>query len=415
VVKVQCELIVVGDELLAGRVVDTNSAELARRLAEIGIRVSRVIRVGDDSDSIRQALAESLVRSRLIFIIGGLGPTSDDQTTAAVAGLLNRQLVLDKKTRYRIQQLFQKRGVPMPKLAERQALVPKGAQLFENPAGMVPGMVINHQGSVIILLPGVPQELKALLAGAVIGYLKERFSTTALHNELIRTAGLIESRIAPKIEKIVKNFPDVQVGYYPSVAGLDLMLSGPDVRGLKMCADRIVRLLGENVVTREEKNLAQVVGELLRRQKLTVATAESCTGGLVGDIITSVAGSSDYYLGGIIAYANELKRNLLGVSAKTLKKYGAVSRQTVAEMLNGVAAATGADCAIAISGIAGPGGGTKTKPVGLVFIGVAAGNRVRIQKHLFTGAREIIKQRAAWTALNQLRILLGSVKNARTP
>jgi len=403
---VHCELIAVGNELLTGRIVDTDSALIARRLAQIGIRVNRVVSVGDEVEFIQQALAESLVRSRLIFITGGLGPTSDDRTREAVAGLLNRQLVKDKDTLNKIQRLFQKRGTLMPKLAEKQAVIPANALIFENPVGMVPGMALEHQGSLIILLPGVPQELEALLDGAIVGFLKKRFSTEVFHQALIRTFSLVESQIAPKIERCLKDFSDVRVGYYPSVAGLDLIFTGPDQNSLKRCVQTVVRLLGRNVYTLEEKNLAEVVGELLRRQGLTVATAESCTGGLVGDLITGIPGSSDYYLGGVIAYANEVKQNLLGVSSVTLKKYGAVSSQTVGEMLRGVINITSADCAVAISGIAGPGGGTRMKPVGLVYIGTQVRKRIFIQKQLFSGTRELIKERAAWSALNQLRQLL---------
>ena len=401
-----CELIVVGDELVAGRVIDTNSALIARRLAQIGIGVKRITLVGDEVDSIRLALAESVIRSRLIIIAGGLGPTSDDRTREAVCELVNRKLVLDKKTKSRIQHLFRQRKIRMPKLAERQALIPAGAQIFPNPAGMVPGMVLKHQGSLIVLLPGVPEELEALLDHGIIGYLKAKFSASAVHNALIRTFGLIESRIAPKIEKILKKFADVRVGYYPSVAGLDLILSGPDAKRVNSCAGLVVKLLGGNVFAREEKNLAQIVGELLRRQKLTLATAESCTGGLVGNLITSVAGSSDYYLGGVVAYANETKTSLLGVREETLKRYGAVSAQTVKEMAVGVCRVIGTDCGIAVSGIAGPGGGTKEKPVGLVFIGVAFKGKVKVEKHLFNGTRMVIKERSAYSALDLLRMVL---------
>ncbi len=404
----ECELIVVGDELLRGSVVDTNSAFIARRLAELGITVKRVVRVGDEEKDIRLALAESLIRVRLILITGGLGPTDDDRTLAAVCGLINRSMSVNSTVRTRIQRIFEKKKIKMPRLAERQAYIPQGAKVFLNPIGMVPGMAIEHQGSIIILLPGVPQEMKVLLDNGIIDYLKNNKIVTyqKIHTALVRTSGLIESQWAPRLEKKLKKFPCVRIGYYPSVSGLDLVFSGPDEFNVKRCVSLAVELLGDNVYAVAEKSLAEIVGDLLRKNRFTVATAESCTGGLVGDLITSVPGSSDYFLGGVIAYANDIKENLLGVSKTTLERHGAVSRETVNEMLKGTVRITGADCAVAVSGIAGPGGGTKAKPVGLVYIGVLAGKKQRIQQYMFSGTRELIKQRAAWTAIDQLRRVL---------
>lgn len=407
----ECELIVIGDELLRGSVIDTNSAFIARRLAELGISIKRVVRVGDDEKDIRLALAESLIRVRLILITGGLGPTDDDRTLIAVCGLINRPLVTDSAIRNRIQLAFEKRKMKMPRLAEKQAYVPQGATVFPNPIGMVPGMAIEHQGSIIILIPGVPEEVEALFNDGISDYFKNKIvNRPRIYTTLVRTFGLIESQLAPRIEKKLKKFPRVRIGYYPSVSGLDLVFSGPDEFSVKNCANWAVRLLGENVYAIGDKSLAQVVGELLRKNRLTVATAESCTGGLVGDLITSIPGSSDYFLGGIIAYANDIKVNLLGVSKLTLERHGAVSHETVNQMLKGAIRLTGADCAIAISGIAGPCGGTKAKPVGLVYIGVIAGKMRRIQRYMFSGTRGLIKQRAAWTAIDQLRRILDRLR-----
>ncbi|MEO0009481.1 MAG: competence/damage-inducible protein A [candidate division WOR-3 bacterium] len=403
----ECELIVIGDELLRGSVIDTNSAFIARRLAELGIGIKRVVRVGDDEKDIQLALAESLTRVRLIIITGGLGPTDDDRTLMAVCGLINRPLRMDSALRKRIQLIFEKRKVKMPKLAEKQAYVPQGVTVFPNPIGMVPGMAIEHQGSIIILLPGVPQEVEALFNDGIVDYLKNKIvNRERIYTALVRTFGLIESQLAPKLEKNLKKFFRVQIGYYPSVSGLDLVFSGPDEFSVKNCASFAAKLLGDNVYALSDKSLVQIVGELLRKNRLTVATAESCTGGLVGDLITSVPGSSDYFRGGIIAYANDIKVNLLGVSKLTLERYGAVSQETVNEMLKGVIRITGADCAVAVSGIAGPGGGTKSKPVGWVYIGVLAGKKKRVLRCIFSGTRSLIKQRAAWTAIDQLRRIL---------
>lgn len=403
----ESELIVIGDELLDGRVVDSNSAFIAQRLVQLGIRVGRVIRVGDDVRAIRQAIAESLIRTGLIIVTGGLGPTADDCTLEAVCGLIERPLVLNRTVMSRMRQFFAKKGSGVPRKAIKQAFVPEGSTIFLNPSGFVPGMVLEHQGRVIILIPGVPEEVKALFSNGIEKYLKERFSArSGTHTVLIRTCGTAEARVASRIERILRRFPAVSVGYYPVICGLDLVFSGQDEDSVKCCADLAAKILGKNVYARDQKNLPEVLGDLLRRQHLTIATAESCTGGLVGDLITSVPGSSDYFLGGIIAYANDIKISLLGVRRETLERFGAVSQQTVREMLIGAVKVTGADCAVAISGIAGPGGGTKTKPVGLVYIGALAGQKKRIQRHLFSGTRSLIKQCAAWSALDQLRRLL---------
>lgn len=400
------EIVIVGDEVVAGRVVDTNSVVIARELAKIGIETKQVVRVRDDEAAIKRAVAGALVNSRLIFVCGGLGPTPDDKTLQAVAELIDRKLALHQESLKRIDRFFEGKGIKTPKLAQRQALIIERATVFENPVGMVPGTVVEHQGSTLILLPGVPEELKAILEGGVIPYLKERFSAERLTVALIRTFGLIESKIAPRVNRIVGCYHGVRVGYYPSVQGLDLLISGMDKKAVEACAAKLKELLGERVYADEDKSLEVVVGEILRKRQLTLSTAESCTGGLVGDILTNVPGSSDYYLGGVVAYSNQTKMAVLGVKEKTLQSYGAVSSQTVKEMAKGVCRVIGSDCGIAISGIAGPGGGTKDKPVGLVYIGVAFKGRVKVERHIFAGNRRVIKERSAYTALDLLRRVL---------
>ncbi len=400
------EIIIIGDEVLAGRVLDTNSAVIARALAKIGINVKRVVRVGDDEESIKHALASGLVLSRLVFVVGGLGVTPDDRTLSAVASLLGRKLILHQPTYHRVEQIFRKRNIRPPQLAKRHALILEGATVFTNPVGMVPGMLLEHQGSTIVLLPGVPQELEALLANGVIEHLRKRFTREKVYLSLLRAFGVIEAKIAPKVTKIVKKYPGVSVGFYPSVSGVDLLFSGGDENRVRECTEDVLGLLKEKVYARDEKSLAQVVGELLKGKKLTISTAESCTGGLIGDLLTNVPGSSEYYLGGVVAYANETKMMVLGVRPETLRRYGAVSRQTVKEMALGICHLLGSDVGIAVSGIAGPGGGTKKKPVGLVYIGVACQGRVKVARYNFFGTRRLIKELSAQTALDLCRRIL---------
>ncbi len=407
----QAEIVIVGDEILSGRVVDTNSALVARLLSKIGIGVQRVVRVGDDERAIGLAVAAALVSSRLVLVIGGLGPTPDDRTLAAVCRVLDRKIVQHQPTLARIQAVFRQRGMKMPALAARQALVPEGAEVFPNPVGMVPGMVIEHQGSLVVLLPGVPQELEALLQGGLLAYLQKRAGGPVVYQRLVRTFGLVESKIAPRIMRFSGMFPGVAVGFYPRVSGLDILFTGEERTQVERVVKAVVAMLGSAAYAIEDKELAEVVGELLRQKGLTIATAESCTGGLVGDLLTNVPGSSDYYQGGVVAYRNSVKMKLLGVREKTLIRYGAVSRQTVEEMARGVCRLLGTDVGIAVSGIAGPGGATEKKPVGLVYIGVALQGKVQVERYRFSGSRRLVKERSAWTALDLCRRVLAGLKS----
>ncbi len=407
----QAEIVIVGDEILSGRVVDTNSALVARLLSKIGIGVQRVVRVGDDERAIGLAVAAGLASSRLVLVIGGLGPTPDDRTLAAVCRVLDRKIVQHQPTLARIQAVFRQRGMKMRARAARQALVPEGAEVFPNPVGMVPGMVIEHQGSLVALLPGVPQELEALLQGGLLAYLQKRAGGPVVYQRLVRTFGLVESKIAPRIMRLSGMFPGVAVGFYPGVSGLDILFTGEERTQVERVVKAVVAMLGSAAYAIEDKELAEVVGELLRQKGLTIATAESCTGGLVGDLLTNVPGSSDYYQGGVVAYRNSVKMKLLGVREKTLIRYGAVSRQTVEEMARGVCRLLGTDVGIAVSGIAGPGGATEKKPVGLVYIGVALQGKVQVERYRFSGSRRLVKERSAWTALDLCRRVLAGLKS----
>lgn len=401
----KAEIVVVGDELIAGRVIDTNSATLCRALLQCGVEVGRVIRVGDDEEAIKRAVAGALVSSRLVLVIGGLGPTPDDRTRGAIAQLLDRELVLDEDSLKRIQMQFARRQQAVPTLAKKQALVLSGSKVFPNPAGMVPGTVLEHQGSVIVLLPGVPGELKALIPSVVFQEIGKRFGVKNSSIEILRTFGLIESRIAPRVLRISRRYP-VRIGFYPALSGLDIIFTGEEENKVKECADRVAQLLGRAVFSRDERSLSEVLGALLMDHKMTVATAESCTGGLIGDLLTNVPGSSRYYRGGVVAYSNQVKTDLLGVRESTLNRFGAVSSPTVREMAEGVCLLLGSKVGIAVSGIAGPGGGSKEKPVGLVYIAVRVSDRVKVKRHIFTGDRRIVKERSAYSALDFSRRLL---------
>ncbi|MEO0074121.1 MAG: CinA family nicotinamide mononucleotide deamidase-related protein [candidate division WOR-3 bacterium] len=388
---------VVGDELLTGRVIDTNSALLGRMLDDIGLRLTRVTRVADSEPAIREAIRTE--QAELLFVIGGLGPTPDDCTLAALAAEFRLQLKVDRQLLAGIQERFRRRGRRMPVLARRQALVPAGAQLLANPLGMVPGMVIARQKQLVILLPGVPQEFEALVRESVIPLLRERFGCNTLPRLLLRTFGIPESAIAERVKCLLAGHRRVRVGYYPSVTGVDIVLRARSAAALKSLQNRLRRTLGDAVYTTSEQTIQEAIAEQLLEQRASVAVAESCTGGLVGDMLTSVPGSSEWFVGGVICYSNLLKMLLCGVREATLARYGAVSRETVFQMARGVRALAGADFGLAVSGIAGPGGGSESKPVGLVYVGVADSNRVVVERHLFNGNRRMVKEQSAMAGL----------------
>ncbi|MBN2536952.1 CinA family nicotinamide mononucleotide deamidase-related protein, partial [candidate division WOR-3 bacterium] len=399
------ELVVVGDELQSGRVVDTNSAFLGRELAQRGWMPARRVVVGDLETDIRAAL-EAAAGADLVFVVGGLGPTPDDVTLDAVSRATGRPLVEHGPTLRRIERRFRMSGRRLPALSRRQARVLKGCRLFANPVGAVPGMILNWRGGRLVLLPGVPAELRALLEQRVLAALEQALPTAPLHSVRIRTTGVAEAAIATRSRPILRRFPSVTCGYYPGTAGVDVVLRSGSGRALVQCRSAVEKALGRAVYETGERDLAEVVLDLCRQRGIKLATAESCTGGLIGNLLTDVQGSSACYVGGVVAYANELKRELLGVDEATLAVYGAVSGPVARRMALGCCRALGADLGIAVSGVAGPGGGTKEKPVGLVWTAVAQDGRVRSRAHRFPGPRRAVKQRAAAAALNLARLVL---------
>ncbi|UCG42981.1 MAG: CinA family nicotinamide mononucleotide deamidase-related protein [candidate division WOR-3 bacterium] len=400
------ELVVVGDELLSGRIADSNSAFVSRRLAGLGLVPSRVVRVQDDGAAIEREVGLAASRSGLVLVMGGLGPTPDDRTLEAVAGLVGRELVERRSILRRVEARFCGRGMKMPKLARRQALVPKGARLLHNPVGMVPGMALEFQGSLIVLLPGVPAELEAIVIRGLEELLRKRFRVRPAATARIRTFGLPEATIASRARSLLGRHPGVSPAFYPLTSGVDVVLQAHRRSDLEPVRDSLVRILGNSVYEVGDRTMEQVLGELLRGRRLVVASAESCTGGRIGDRLTSVPGSSEYFAGGLVVYSNQAKVRRLGVKPETLNRYGAVSAQTVREMSRNVRRLFGCDVGIAVSGIAGPGGATKDKPVGLVYVGVSVEAGLRTRKHLFSGSRMTVKERAAMAAMDLCRLVL---------
>jgi nicotinamide-nucleotide amidase len=399
----EVQIIAVGDELLAGRIADTNSAYIGRELARRGFRLSLTTHTGDNARDISRALADA--DAPLLIVMGGLGPTEDDRTLDAVGSALGCGIRVDRQTLTRVRQAFMRRGIQMPRLAERQARVLTGARLIANPVGMVPGMLLDLGERIVLLVPGVPAEMKVVVPAA-LDAVAPRFRLERRHSITVRTLGTAEAVVAHSLEPVLRKLPAVAPAYYPSTSGVDVVLTARAARVVRACAAAVARKLGSSVYEVGERPLEAVVGDLLRRLGFTVATAESITGGGLGDRLTDVAGSSDYFLGGVAVYSNGAKTGILSVAADTIKTHGAVSAPTAIEMASGAQQLFGADAAIAVTGIAGPGGATRGKPVGLVFVAAAVGRRVVVERHVFGGPRRAVKERTASAALDLCRRVL---------
>lgn len=406
------ELVVVGDELQSGSVLDSNSALLGRELTARGWIPSRRVVVGDVREDISEATRQA-AGAEVVFVVGGLGPTSDDVTLDAVSEATGLPIVEDATTLRSITRRFLRRGQAMPRLARRQARVLASSQILPNPVGAVPGMAVRWRGGWLVLLPGVPEEFEGLLVSGVLPILERELKIRPQHVTRIRTCGVAEARIAARASSLSRRYPAVRFGFYPGQAGVDVVLTSVGPRQLAGCRRRLLALLGPMVYEVGNRDLAEVVLATCRERGLTLATAESCTGGLVGDLITRVPGSSDCYVGGVIAYANPVKERVLAVGGRTLAAHGAVSGPVVRQMARGVCRLLGADAGIAVSGVAGPGGGTSSKPVGLVWTAVAIGKRVSVRRHWFPGSRQAVKRRAAAAALDQCRRLLARTAGDR--
>lgn len=405
------EIITIGDELLLGHTTDTNAAFLSEQLAAAGLRVTRRTTVGDDADAIRTAVSDALQRKSAVITTGGLGPTRDDFTKAVIADLYGRELQLDPELLEKAKQRWRARGLDMPASNISQAEVPAGAVILENRLGTAPGLALQDERGLTIMLPGVPHELRAMTLTQVVPFLLQRQTARAhpINYRIIRVTGVPESMLAERIDDIVDAIAPLTVAFLPNFAGVDLRVTNwgvtahPDFDN----AERLLReRLGTHVYATGNDDIELIVGRMLRDRKLTLATAESCTGGLLGQRITKIEGASAYYMGGFVTYSNESKVDLLGVRQATLETAGAVSEETVREMAQGAAKRMGTDAAISITGIAGPAGGTLAKPVGLVWTGVVLNGVMRTRSFIFPGDRAEIRERSAQMGLALLYAML---------
>ncbi len=407
------EIITIGDELLLGHTIDTNGAALSRALATLGIAVARRSTVGDDAEAIADAVAAALRRADGVITTGGLGPTSDDLTKPAIGALFGRSMHLHQPTVDHLESRWRARGLPgdLPAANRQQAIVPQGAEVLPNRHGTAPGVWIEDDaGRWVVMLPGVPREMHGMLTDTLLPRLAVRVDRDAptICSQLVRTTGMPEARVADVLRDVT--LPEgLRLAYLPGWEGVDLRLTSRGAaaeRTAQRLSDGvavITRVLGPAVYATGERNLAAVVLEALRARGWRLAVAESCTGGLLGARLTAIPGSSDVVLGGVIAYHNTVKERLLGVPSSLVATRGAVSVDVAAAMAAGARHVTGADVGVGISGVAGPGGGSDAKPVGLVCLAIETPQGVWAEARHFIGDRDEIRLRATQAVLDQLR------------
>jgi len=407
-------LINIGDELLIGQVVNTNAAFIGQQMSAAGFELTDVVTIGDDSQAIRDTITTSLAKTDVVIMTGGLGPTKDDITKKIICDIFQRELVMDEPTLKHVTEIFASRGMDLTETNRQQALVPQGCTVLSNPLGTAPGLWIEQDDKVLIALPGVPFEMEKLIRDEVMPRLQaQKKDQHAILYRVLQCTNISESGLSDLLENFEKQLPpELKLAYLPKpgIIRLRLTARGDNKESLKALLDQhfneLKRLTTEYAFTDEDIEIEEVVGRLLTKAGKTLATAESCTGGYVAHLITSVPGSSRYFQGSLVSYSNDIKRDLLNVREDNLKRRGAVSEPVVSDMALNAMGLFDVDYTIATSGIAGPDGGTKDKPVGTVWIAVAT--PVRLTTHEFhfgsrTGRKQII-ERAARAALNMLRI-----------
>ena len=402
------ELLTIGSELVSGLTINTNAAYLARRLAGLGLACRRQVSVGDDRTALLAALRDAMHRSRVILTTGGLGPTFDDITMAVIAEATGRPLHHVPAAASTIRRFYTRRHRHLQRAALRQALLPTGGALLPNPLGTAPGLWLELPGHLIIALPGVPAEMRAIMEQSVVPRLRRLRHGRAIASRTLRTIGLVELQIEHRLQRL--SVPKtIEVGLYPHLKAVDIRLTATAPtqraahRDLRRVERPLRRVLGLHLFGTDEQTLEQMIGDALVRQRKTLAIAESCTGGLVSDQITNVSGSSRYLRGAVVAYHNDVKTGCLGVSPTLLARHGAVSAPVARAMAQGVRQLTRASVGLAITGIAGPMGGSTKKPVGLVYLALADSRGSQSLRCRFFGDRTSIKLQAAQMALDRLR------------
>ncbi len=388
----------IGNELLFGETINTNASFMARLLTREGFRVARILAIPD----IKEVIGECVIKAGedVVLLSGGLGPTSDDLTAESLAGAFGVKMLYSEKEAARIKNFFQERNRPMPESVLRQALYPEGFRALPNPAGTAP-YLFKPGKPVIFAMPGVPREMRAIMEQEVIPSLKKMFQTKPLFHHEIQTAGIGESSIS----EMIKDIPvptGIQLAYLPEIGKVLVRLTGTDSTQLNNLGKQFKSRLKSCLVSDKKEKLEEVIQKYLTRKKLRLATAESLTGGLIGAALTAIPGSSEYFDSALVTYSNASKTSVLGVTTATLRKHGAVSEAVVREMAHGLQKKRNVHAAIAVSGIAGPGGSSQAKPVGTVWIATALKKEIVCRLHHFRGERDLIRERTVQEALVQM-------------
>lgn len=409
------EIIAIGSELLTPNFIDTNSMYLTRQLNEIGIPVVMKTIVGDDENYLEQALRGSMERTPIVITIGGLGPTEDDVTKKVVARVLHRQLVLDDAILAGIEKRFKARGVEMPKNNARQALILTGSDVLENKNGTAPGLWIGADRNHVVLLPGPPSELMPMFEETCIPRLRKLAGDTALARRIYRTTGLAESALDARIAPIYEQYKNIQTTVLAKPGQVDVRLTAHGKNAaeaehaVQELAEKIENELQNYIFTNTEQSLEEVVGMYLVMKQATIAVAESCTGGMLAERLTSIDGSSRYFMSGIVSYSNQSKIDLAGIPPLLLEMQGAVSEEVARGLAESVREKIGTTIGVGITGIAGPSGGSPEKPVGTVHVAVAGPAGTKHHMFFFPGSRDRIRWQSAQAALNMTRKMLADL------
>ena len=411
------EIICVGTEILLGNIVNTNAAYLAEKCAYLGLSNYYQVVVGDNEQRLLETINTAKSRADVIFLIGGLGPTEDDLTKETAAKAFNVELVMDEEAKNNIVTILTNRGIDITNNNFKQALVPKGSIVLYNKNGTAPGIIMEEAGKVVIMLPGPPNEFVPMVDDQVVPYFLKKGTNDVIYSRVVKLVGVGESKVAEEISDLIA-MTNPTVATYAKTGEVHIRVTASAANDdeakalVKPVVKKLKAMYPDNVYsTNADDTLERAVVELLSKNGLSITAAESCTGGLVCGKIVNVAGASEVFRGGYITYSNKQKRNVIGVKKSTLEKYGAVSEQVAAEMAKGVLEVSKADVAISTTGIAGPGGGTPEKPVGLVYIGCAVKNKVYVEKFNFSGSRNKVRESTVVAALSMVRKYVSSEYN----
>ncbi len=405
----RAEIIATGSELLSGGMPDTNSLFLTEELLDLGIATAFKTVVGDDERDMEEAFRRALERAEVVLITGGIGPTEDDITRKVIAKIVKKRLVLNEDALRAIKAVLAGGGKEYMTANDRQALIPAGARLLPNSVGVAPGFFFEEGGKFIAALPGVPEEMRAMFLEELKPVLAERLGGRVfLRRRVLRTCGMSESAVNQAAQDILKKGRPA-VGLTAKETGVDIRIVAEESSSeraqaeVEKTATAIRERLGDAIYGVDSQDMEEVVGALLKQRRLKLSVAESCTGGLIGARITNVSGSSEYFERGAVVYGNQAKTEMLGVPEELIKKHGSVSREVAAAMAQGIRRAARTDYGLSVTGIAGPGGGTREKPVGLVYIGLASPQGVKVEEHKYLGTRAQIRLKASQMALDMVR------------